>query len=56
MHLSSNEHKIVAMFLVSNGALPYCSVIAWGQKYLPYLKLKPTALSTQKHKDEFKTS
>ena len=25
MHLSSNEHKIVAIFLFSSGALLYCS-------------------------------
>ena len=48
--------RSLPMFLVSNGALPYCSVIAWGQKYLPYLKLKATSLSTQKHKDEFNSS
>ena len=56
MHLSSNEHKIVAHVFSFQWCFALLLCYCLRSEILPLLKIEGNSLSTQKHKDEFKTS
>ena len=56
MHLSSNEHKIVAHVFSFQWCFALLLCYCLRSEILPLLKIEGNSLSTQKHKDEFNTS